>query len=48
LVVKQCLTETPFYVTRKFRFDGNQLFYDAQRNVGSGASKQPQLIGHSE
>jgi hypothetical protein len=46
--VKQCFTETPFYVTHKFRFDGDQLFYDAQRNVGFGPTKQLQLIGRAE
>jgi CubicO group peptidase (beta-lactamase class C family) len=48
LVIKQCFTETPFHVTHRFRFDGNQLFYDAQRNVGFGATKQPQLVGRAE
>jgi CubicO group peptidase (beta-lactamase class C family) len=48
LVVKQCFTETPFYITHQFRFDGDQMFYDAQRNVGFGATKQPQLVGRAE
>ena len=48
LVVKQCLTETPYYVTHQFRFVGDQVFYDLQRNVGFGATKQPQLIGRAE
>jgi CubicO group peptidase (beta-lactamase class C family) len=48
LVVKQCLTETPYYVTHKFRFDGDQVFYDLQRNVGFGPTKQPQLVGRAE
>jgi CubicO group peptidase (beta-lactamase class C family) len=48
LVVKQCFTETPFHVTHKFRFDGNQLSYEAQRNVGFGATKQPPLVGRVE
>lgn len=48
LVIKQCLTETPFYITHTLRFDGNQLYYVAQRNVGFGPSKQPQLTGHSD
>lgn len=48
LVVKQCLTETPYYVTHQFRFEGGQVFYDLQRNVGFGATKQPQLVGRAE
>ena len=48
LVVKQCFTETPFYVTHKLRFDGNQLFYDAESNVGFRSTKQPQLVGRTE
>ena len=48
LVLKQCFTETPYYVTHKFRFDGDQVFYDAQRNVGFGPTKQPQMVGRTE
>ena len=48
LVVKQCFTETPFYVTHKLRFAGNQLFYDAETNVGFRNTKQPQLVGQAE
>lgn len=48
LVMKQCFTETPYYVTRKLRFDGNQLFYDAEANVGFRNTKQPQLVGRAE
>jgi CubicO group peptidase (beta-lactamase class C family) len=48
LVVKQCFTETPFHVTHKFRFEGSQLSYEAQRNVGFGATKQPPLVGRAE
>ena len=48
LIVKQCLTETPYYVTHQFRFEGNQVFYDLQRNVGFGATKQSRLVGRAE
>ena len=48
LVVKQCFSETPFYVTHKLRFDGNQLIYDAEANVGFRGTKQPQLVGQAE
>ena len=47
-LVKQCFYETPFYVTRKLRFDGNQVFYDAESNVGFRATKQPQLVGRAD
>ena len=47
-VVKQCFYETPFYVTHKLRFDGNQLFYDAESNVGFRNTKQPHLVGRAE
>ena len=48
LMVKQCFTETPFYLTHKLRCDGNQLFYDAETNVGFRGTKQPQLTGKAE
>ncbi len=48
LILKQCLTETPFYVTRKLRFDGDQVFYDAEVNVGFRGTKQAQLVGRVE
>lgn len=47
-VVKQCFTGTPFYRTLKLRFDGDQLFYDAETNVGFRATQQPQLVGRTE
>jgi hypothetical protein len=47
-VVKQCFYETPFYLTRKLRFDGQQLIYDAEANVGFRGTKQPQLVGRTE
>ena len=47
-VIKQCFTETPFYVTHKLRFDGPQVFYDAESNVGFRGTKQPQLVGRAE
>ena len=48
LVVKQCFVETPFYLTHKLRFDGQQLIYDAETNVGFRGTKQPQLVGSAE
>jgi hypothetical protein len=48
LVVKQCFRETPYYLTRKLRFDATQLIYDAETNVGFRGTKQPQLVGRAE
>ena len=48
LLVKQCFYETPYYINHKFRFDGNQVFYDAQKNLSFGSTKQPQLVGRAE
>lgn len=48
LAVKQCLTETPYYLTYTLRFVGDQLFYDAESNVGFRGTRQPQLVGRAE
>jgi CubicO group peptidase (beta-lactamase class C family) len=48
LVIKQCFTETPYYVTHKLRFDGSQVIYDAESNVGFRNTRQPQLTGRAE
>lgn len=48
LVVKQCFTDTPFDLTRKLRFDGVQLIYDAETNVPFRGTKQPQRVGRVE
>jgi hypothetical protein len=47
-LVKLCLHETPFYTTLRMRFDGNELFYDAETNVGFRGAKQPHLVGRVE
>jgi len=44
--VKLALSETPFYITMVFRFDGDQLVFDSQYNVWFGPTKLPQLVGH--
>jgi hypothetical protein len=48
LALKQCFYETPYYVTHKLRFEGNQVIYDAESNVGFRQTKQPQLVGTAE
>ena len=47
-VVNLCLTETPFYTTFKLRFDGDNLYYDSETNVGFRATRQPQLVGRAQ
>jgi hypothetical protein len=43
--VKLCLYETPFYTTLCLRFEGEQLFVDAEHNVAFGPTTLPQLVG---
>lgn len=46
--VKLCFYETPFIVTGRFQFGGDQLLYDAEYNVSFGPTKKPQLAGVSQ
>ena len=39
------LSETPYYSTLNFKFDGNRLLFDSEHNVAFGPTKLPQLIG---
>jgi CubicO group peptidase (beta-lactamase class C family) len=48
LVVKVCGYETPFNVTYRLKFDGDQVTMDAEANVAFGPTKRPQLIGKAE
>ena len=43
--VKIVLSETPYYSTLNFKFDGDRLLFDAEHNVNFGPTKLPQLIG---
>ena len=43
--VKIVLSETPYYSTLNFKFDGNRLLFDSEHNVAFGPTKLPQLIG---
>ncbi len=43
--VKLCFYETPFNVTLRLTFSGDQLFCDSESNVAFGTTRQPQLIG---
>jgi len=45
--IKLVASETPFYSTLSFRFDGGRLLLDAEHNVAFGATKLPQLAGQA-
>jgi CubicO group peptidase (beta-lactamase class C family)/predicted glycoside hydrolase/deacetylase ChbG (UPF0249 family) len=45
--VKLVACETPFSSMLAFRFDGDQLLFDAEHNVAFGPTKLPQLIGQT-
>ncbi len=46
--VKLVLTETPFYSTLTFHFDGDRLLVDAEHNASFGPRKLPQLVGQAK
>ncbi len=43
--VKIVLSETPYYSTLNFKFEGDRLLFDSEHNVYFGQTKLPQLIG---
>jgi hypothetical protein len=43
--VKLVLSETPYYSTLNFHFDGDRLLLDSEHNVAFGPTKLPQLVG---
>jgi CubicO group peptidase (beta-lactamase class C family) len=45
LVAKLCFYETPFCLTMKLQFTGDQLFHEAEMNVSFGPTKRPRLEG---
>jgi CubicO group peptidase (beta-lactamase class C family) len=45
---KLCFYQTPFTLTVRLAFSGEELRYNAHSNVGFGATKQPQLVGKAE
>jgi hypothetical protein len=47
-VLKFCAYETPFQLTLKLKFDGDQMTLDSEANVAFGPTKRPQLIGRVE
>ncbi|HKB03899.1 MAG TPA: serine hydrolase [Gemmataceae bacterium] len=44
---KVCFTETPFVVTIRLQFTGDEVRVDSEANVGFGPTKQAQLVGSS-
>jgi CubicO group peptidase (beta-lactamase class C family) len=42
---KVCFTETPFVLTLRLTFAGDEVRLDSETNVGFGATKQAQLVG---
>jgi CubicO group peptidase (beta-lactamase class C family) len=45
LRTKICFYETPFIVTLTLVFDGDQVDFDGQLNVGFGPTRHPRLVG---
>ncbi len=43
--LKLVLYQTPFYSALTFKFDGDQLLFDAAHNVSFGTRNLPQLVG---
>ncbi len=45
---KLCFIETPFVLTIRLKITGNELRYEAESNVGFGATKEPAHTGKAE
>jgi len=45
---KLCFYETPYIVTLRLKFSGQQVQYNAEANVAFGPTKQPQLTGRAQ
>lgn len=45
---KLCFFETPFVVTVRLKFTGDEVRYEAESNVGFGSTKEPALVGKAE
>jgi hypothetical protein len=44
-VAKLCFNETPYTMTMRFHFEGDQLLLDRSYNVRWGSTTEPQLVG---
>jgi hypothetical protein len=45
---KLCFYETPFVVTIRLKFSGEELHYSAEANVGFGSTKETSLVGKAK
>lgn len=45
LALKICAYQTPFNLTYRLKFEGDQVTLDAEANVSFGPTKQPTLVG---
>ena len=45
--VKLCLVETPFILSLRLQFKGDEVLFDSESNVGFAQTKKPQLVGRS-
>jgi hypothetical protein len=48
LVIKACAYETPFSLTFRLKFAGDQVTLDTEANVAFGPTKKPPLTGKAE
>src|SRR5262249_17904345 len=48
LTAKLCFYETPFIVTVRLKFSGEEVRYEAEANVGFGPTKDTPLVGKAE
>jgi hypothetical protein len=47
-IIKSCAFETPYHLTATLDFEGDQVTFKAETNVGFGLTKKPTLIGKAE
>jgi len=45
---KVCFYETPYILTFKLKFSGEEVKMDSEMNVGFSATKEPQLVGKAQ
>jgi CubicO group peptidase (beta-lactamase class C family) len=48
LEIKTCAYQTPFHITYRLKFEGDQLTLDTEANVAFGSRTQPTLVGRAE
>jgi len=45
---KICFVETPFIVTVRLKYSGDELTFNSESNVGFGPTRQPELVGKAQ